>query len=494
MPETVTTTSGPVAGRRDEQGRVFLGIPYAAPPFGELRLRPPQPHEPWSEPWDASKPGPTVPKRPYRKPFDELLPEPHIEGEECLNLNIWAPLEGERHPVLVWIHGGAFVNGSGIVPIYDGSAFARDGIVCVSINYRLGAEGFLYTGEGEANLGLRDQIAALEWVRDNIAAFGGDPARVTIAGESAGGMSVTALLSSPLAGGLFHRAISQSGAGHTGLSPETALVVARELAARLEIEPTREAFAGVDPDALAREVAALREELALNPDPAKWREAAAQGMALQPVIDGDVLPQLPIASIRGGAGAGVDVLVGSNRDEYRFFTVPLGVNDLVTDDVVEMMVVGFGYPADAVSLLREDGESAGDALNRLVTQWYFLIPAIRLAEAVGGNGSRAHLYEFTWPSPALEGGLGSCHALELSFVFDTLAAPEGHALSGANPPQQLADAMHRAWVGFITTGDPGWAAYDTDTRTTMVFDVTSGPVDDPHPQVRRAWDEANPPR
>lgn len=506
MSDAITTTTGPVTGRRTDECRVFLGIPYAAPPFGPNRLRPPVPHDPWTEPRDATAPGPTVPKMPYRVPFDEFLPEPHIEGTCCLNLNVWTPLEGDGHPVLVWIHGGAFVNGSGIVPVYDGSAFARDGVVCVTINYRLGAEGFLHTGDGAANLGLRDQIAALEWVRANIAAFGGDPNRVTIAGESAGGMSVTALLSSPRARGLFQRVISQSGAGHTGLSRETALVVAAALAERLDIEPTLEAFAGVDPVDLAREAAALREEMALRPDPARWREAAVQGMALQPVIGDDVLPELPIAGIRGGAGEGVDVLVGSNLDEYRFFTVPPGLVDLVTDDMLDAAIAGYGYPADATHLLRGDGQSGGDSegggdgegpgdvLSRLVTEWYFWMPAIRLAEAVHATGGRAWMYEFAWPSPSLGGRLGACHALEISFVFDTLAEPAGHALSGPRPPQPLADAMHRAWVGFVTDGDPGWAAYDPDTRATMVFDETCEVVEDPRAEHRRVWEEAQPSR
>lgn len=494
MAETVTTTYGQVAGSRETDCRKFLGIPYAAAPFGDNRLRRPQPHPGWSGVRDATKPGPTVPKGPYREPYDQLLPEPHIDGDECLNLNIWTPLDGEGHPVLVWIHGGAFANGSGIVPHYDGAAFARDGIVCVTINYRLNAEGFLYTDDEETNLGLRDQIAALEWVRDNIAAFGGDPQQVTIAGESAGGMSVTCLLSSPLAEGLFHRVISESGAGHTALTPESARKIAAEFARRLEIEPTREAFAAVPVDRLTAEAAAVRAELALNPDPARWGEAAAHGMALEPMIDGDVLPQLPIESIRGGAGSGIDVLVGSNSNEYHFFSVPSGLTDMVTEPMTAMSIAAYGYPSDSAALLGAGTESPGEVLTRLITEWYFWIPAIRLAEAVGRNGGSSYLYEFAWRTPAYDGRLGACHYLEVPFVFDTLGVVEGQTLTGAEPPQQVADTMHRAWVDFIRSGDPGWAPYNESSRPTMVFDENSAVTDDPHAENRAAWDRASIPR
>lgn len=491
MTELVTTTNGPVSGSLEANCRRFLGIPYAAAPFGANRLRHPQPHPGWTEVRDATVPGPTVPKGPYREPYGQLLPEPHIDGEECLNLNVWAPLEdGDGFPVLVWIHGGAFANGSGIVPHYDGSTFARDGIVCVTINYRLNAEGFLDTGDENTNLGLRDQIAALEWVRDNIARFGGDPDKVTIAGESAGGMSVTCLLSSPKAEGLFHRVIAQSGAGHTALTRETAAKIAAEFASRLGIEPTHEAFAAVPVERLSAEAAAVRAELAMNPDPVRWGEAAAHGMALEPVIDGDVLPRLPIESIRAGAGKGVDVLVGSNTSEYHFFAVPSGLIDAVTDPMPAMSMAGFGYPAESAALLGAGDSTPGDVLTRLITEWYFWIPAVRLAEAVARTGGNSYIYEFAWQTPAYDGRLGACHYLEVPFVFDTLGVVEGQTLTGPNPPQRLADTMHRAWVDFVRSGAPGWAPYDERSRPTMVFDVESAQVDDPHADHRAAWEKA----
>ena len=217
----------------------FLGIPYAAPPFGPNRMLPPQPVPAWAGERDATAFGPTVPKGDYPPQYVPLFPEVVIPGEDCLNLNVWTPAAGASGlPVLVWIHGGSFMNGSGSVGAYDGTAFARDGVVCVTINYRLAAEGFLFLGDGIANLGLLDQLAALRWVQDNIAAFGGDPGRVTVAGESAGAMSVTTLLSMPLAAGLFGQAIAQSGAGAHTLTADEGRMVSGYLAEALGVPPT----------------------------------------------------------------------------------------------------------------------------------------------------------------------------------------------------------------------------------------------------------------
>ena len=216
MNAVVKTRYGEVRGSVADGVNTFKGIPYAAPPFGANRLRPPQPVAPWSGVRDALTYGPKSPQLPYPPPIDVLLPELAVPGEDCLNLNIWSrDLGSAGQPVMVWIPGGMFeYHGTGASPWYDGSRFARDGIVCVTINYRVGAEGFLYLGDGNANLGLLDQVAALEWVQENIAAFGGDPGNVTIFGESAGAMSVGTLLSMPRAEGLFRRAIAQSGAAH----------------------------------------------------------------------------------------------------------------------------------------------------------------------------------------------------------------------------------------------------------------------------------------
>src|ERR1700691_4737025 len=232
MPQPLVSLSdGTVRGKNEGGVSVFLGIPYAAPPFGANRMRPPQPVLPWAGERDATSFGPTVPKGDSPPQYAVLFPEEVIPGDDCLNLNVWTPDPGAAGlPVLVWIHGGSFMNGSGSVGAYDGTAFARDGVVCVTINYRLAAEGFLFLDDGAANLGLLDQLAALRWVRDNIAAFGGDPARVTVAGESAGSMSVTTLLAMPLSEGLFGRAIAESGAAAHTLTAQEGRTVAGYLA------------------------------------------------------------------------------------------------------------------------------------------------------------------------------------------------------------------------------------------------------------------------
>ena len=210
MNAVVRTQHGEVRGSVADGVNTFKGIPYAAPPFGANRLLPPQPVEPWSGVRDALAYGAKPPQLPYPPPWDVLIPERGPLGEDCLNLNIWTPDPGSAGlPVMVWIPGGMFEAGSGAS--YDGSGFAREGVVCVTMNYRVGAEGFLYLGDGNSNLGLLDQLAALEWVRENIAAFGGDPGNVTVFGQSAGAMSIGTLLSMPRAEGLFRRAILQSG-------------------------------------------------------------------------------------------------------------------------------------------------------------------------------------------------------------------------------------------------------------------------------------------
>jgi len=433
------TTSGVVRGKPVDGAVAFLGIPYAAPPFGALRFAAPAAPAAWDGVRECTAFGPTALKPPYPAPIDQLLPEPSVPGQDVLNLNVWTPDPGAGGlPVLVWIHGGAFVNGSGAVPQYDGAAFARDGVVLVSVNYRLGVDGFLHFGDdGPANRGLLDQVAALTWVRENIAAFGGDPDRVTIAGESAGAMSVASLLSMPRAQGLFARAIAQSGAGHFALSPATAGRVAAALAERLGVPLTREAFAAVDLQELVVAQRALSQDISTTPNPALWGEITLNLMAWEPVVDGDVLPALPVRGIEAGAGAGVDLLIGANSDEYALFLVPNGFVDVIDDATLGMLLAGYGLPVEALEAYRGDLPSAtpGELLMAVATDWFFRLPALRLAESRTGAPGSTHVYEFAWPSPQFGGRLGACHALEIGFVFDTLAAAGSRPMAGEAPPQ-----------------------------------------------------------
>lgn len=492
MDTVVRTQSGTIRGSMVEGIAAFKGIPYAAPPFGVNRFRSPQPVEPWNGVRDALAYGPTVSKPPYAPPFDELLPEPSVPGEDCLNLNVWTPDPGRAGlPVMVWIHGGAFRNGTGMIPTYDGTNFARDGVVCVTINYRLGSEGFLYLDEGTANLGLLDQLAALKWVQENIAAFGGDPNNVTIFGESAGGMSVTTLLAMPRSRGLFRRVIAQSGAGHHALTLETGRLIGQYLAEKLGIEATREAFAAIPPARLLQVQVELATELITKPDPQRWREVTVNSMTHEPVIDGEILPDLPIKLLAAGAGTGVDVLVGTNTNEYDFFLVPTGAIDAIGESALPLLCMAYGLPfEEALTTYRElhPTASPGELFATIITDWFFRIPAMRLAEARVAHEEPAYMYEFAWRSPQLGGRLGSCHALELAFVFDNLHQDENKGLVGPNGPQELASAMHAAWVAFATTGNPGWPRYALDRRATMRFDTTSEVVNDPHSVERKLWE------
>ncbi|MFB4311544.1 carboxylesterase/lipase family protein [Actinomadura sp. GTD37] len=488
MEAVVQTSHGKVRGRTRDGVTAFLGIPYAAPPFGPNRFREPRPPEPWDGVRDAFEYGPTAPKPGYPKPYDALLPDPDVPGEDCLNLNVWTPEPGGSGlPVMVWVHGGAFRNGSGAVPVYSGRGFARDGVVCVTINYRLGVEGFANLPGAPLNRGLRDQIAALEWVRDNIAGFGGDPGNVTVFGESAGAMSVTTLLSLDL--GLFGRAIAQSGAGSIAQDPDDAMLVTKEMAARLGVEPTAEAFAALDPAAILPAQASVAAEVSMVPDPGRWGATTAAGaMSLTPVLDGELLARRPEDAIADGAGRDADLLIGCTSEEFRLFLMPTGLAGQLTDEIVGVVTAGMGVPSGMAAAYRDRHRdlTAGELLATIVTDSLFRIPANRAAAGHAASGGRTWMYEFAWRSP--NHGLGACHALELGFVFDNLTAePEG--LAGPNPPQPLADRMHRAWVGFAATGDPGWGRFDPSTRAVRVFDEPADrTVDDPRGDVRRLWD------
>jgi para-nitrobenzyl esterase len=489
----VKTHAGQLRGSVADGVNAFKGIRYAAPPFGGNRFRPPQPVEPWHGVRDALTYGPKSPQLPYPPAIAVMLPELVGSGEDCLSLNIWSrSLGSARQPVMVWIPGGAFeYHATGASPWYDGSHFARDGIVCVSINYRVGAEGFLYLADGTANLGLLDQIAALQWVQENIAGFGGDPENVTIFGESAGALSVGTLLSMPRAKGLFRRAIAQSGAAHHVISAATAQRVAQHLAEYLGVPATPEAIAAAGVDRLLQAQAEVDAQLASHPDPERWgNELALSTMAWQPVIDGEIIPERPIDRIAAGASADIDVMVGTNIDENRLFLVPGGAIDQITPEALAAAVRAYGLPVEATLATYRTAHpegSPGDLLAAIQTDWWWRIPAIRLADAHARSGAATYMYEFAWRSPQFNGRLGACHALEIPFVFDTLGN-ETEPLHGTHPPQPLADSMHAAWVAFATDGDCGWPKYDLSHRATMRLDTRSEVVDDPRSIERALWE------
>ncbi|MFJ9540978.1 carboxylesterase/lipase family protein [Streptomyces sp. NPDC101225] len=469
----VNTPYGAVRGRYEHGIAVFRGVPYAAPPFGPRRFRPPVPPEPWDGVRDAGSFGPTAPKPPYSESFATYLSDPVVPGDDCLNLNVWTPQPGPgaRLPVLVWLHGGALTRGSSAVPVYDGQAFARDGVVLVSVNYRLGVEGYGLFPDAPANPGLRDQLAALEWVHASIAAFGGDPDLITLGGQSAGAISAGALLAAPQAQGLIRRAVLQSGPPEASDRDKVRRMV-RRMAARLKIPATAAAFAEVDRDLLLR----------TQGEVGRLSSPVLGGPSFGIVVDGDLVPRDPLeALVEGDAARGVGLMTGWTSEEYRLWLVPGGLLERVDRlgavalaGAMARCHCGTEVPRGYRTLHPEAGTA--EIVGQMVTDHLLRVPLHRLADARGGS---SYVYEFAWPSTLP--GLGACHALELGFVFDTGDLPESRKLAGEGGPGELARAMHAAWVRFAAEGDPGWQPWDA-THPVRIFDagpprVAYGPRD-----------------
>lgn len=498
----VQTAAGAIRGRGVPTGLVFQGIPYARPPSGVRRYRAPEQPAPWGGQRDATRFGRDCPQL-RAGPFGGMLASfvsSGPTGEDSLSLNVWTPAADDAsRPVMVWIHGGAFLVGSGSVPMYDGAAFARDDVVLVTINYRLHALGFLHLDElfaeasGTGNLGILDQIAALEWVRDNIAAFGGDPQNVTIFGESAGAGSVGTLLGTPAADGLYRRAILQSGAASFELPAATATRVAERVLKR----------AGVPPRSWAALWHVGARRIAMAAAHVWWREARrllgedhVLKLAFLPVLDGVTRTRPAIDRIRDGERADIDVLVGTCADEYRAFVwgLPPVLRGMMPAAGIDAYFRGHRTTDDVLGVYADSrpGLSARSVRAAIDGDHMFTIPALRLAEAQHDAGARTYMYRFTWPTPIRGGVLGACHGLDVPFVFDTL--DRAGALWGRTPPQDLASAMHGAWVRFATTGDPGggdlpdWPAYELEDRPVMEFGVRRRVAKDPRRSERLLWE------
>ncbi|MFI9842009.1 carboxylesterase/lipase family protein [Nonomuraea sp. NPDC051941] len=489
--DTAVTAQGAVRGLRRDGTSVFLNIPYAAPPAGAARFAAPRPHAPWDGVRDATTPGPTAPQAERRLGSVDMTPyfgPGWIPGEDFLTVNVWTPeAGGARLPVMVFVHGGGFVAGSTRSEIYDGAAFARDGVVLVTLNYRLGVAGFLDLPGAPANRGLLDVIAALRWVRENIAAFGGDPGRVTLFGQSAGATIVGGVLAAPQAEGLFRRAIVQSGSGLGAFTSEQAARVTRAAARSLGIEPHAAAFAGVPDQRLVEVVSELsgidlRTETHTDP---------LIGLSAFSIV----LDRQPAEAVAAGRGAGVDLLVGTNTEEGNLYLAPFGsLSTSTAADVDAAAARSHPDPARLVETYRKARPEAsfGELRSAIMGDALFGVGSRRLADAHAGRADAAtYRYSFAWRSNALGGELGATHAVELPFVFDVTGLPRlrgPEALLGPDePPAEPAARMHAAWVSFATTGDPGWDRYDTGRRATMRIDAEWSLVDDPHGEELQAW-------
>ncbi len=497
--DIIETKSGKVQGYTINGIQIFKGIPYAASPVGSLRFSPPAEREPWNNMHDATKYGPHV----YQgyTPLEPMFGKPEWESEiDCLTLNIWTPdTDSGKHPVMVWIHGGAFITGSGANPIYQGSALARRGnVVIVTINYRLGALGFLNTSSVTANVGMLDQITALKWVRDNIEAFGGDPNNVTIFGESAGGISVITLMAMPAANGLFHRVIAQSAPILT-LKPakRSSEKLFRELVIK---EGDIDALRMIPPEKI---IDAQNKVLAKAE-----KEGTTEIMDFRPSIDGNTLPKHPIEALRNGAGKNIDLLIGCNKNEFKLWTALDPRFGKINEDGFPKLVSALLSRANidqskSLQILSVYKDTMKDmASSNLIeifdaigTDFEFRIQEIHFAEAHLIHNSNVYNYLFTWPSPAIKGKLGSCHIMEIPFVFGTINLPKVDIFFGKGPDADaLSENMMKSWIAFAYTGNPNhdgipkWSSYDLEKRITLVCGKEFNVVERYLDKERAAWD------
>jgi para-nitrobenzyl esterase len=492
---TIATSLGHLRGTIEDGLHVFRGIPFAAPPVGPLRFRPPQPVAAWAGVRDANAFSPAAMQA--ESPTGKALAmEFDSCAEDCLYLNVWTPSPEGRRPVMVWIHGGAFIIGHGSQALYDGSTLARRGdVVIVTINYRLGAFGFLHgktagTGlDSTGNEAILDQVAALRWVRDEIAAFGGDPANVTIFGESAGSASIAALLGAPAAKGLFQRAIMQSGSANLLTTPDAAAATTGLLLGHFGLAP--EAAAGL------REVTAealLEAQTTVTP--------RVNGVAYAPVIDGEVIPRSPFDVVGEGSHAGVPILAGTNLDEMKLFSfMDPGVFQLDEAGLSSRLEeVVPGRAQELIAAYRSAREQRGEPVTpfetyeAIMTDFAMRLPTMRMLELQAPHAP-TYAYLFTHRSPSLGGLLGACHALDLPFVFGTQGLEAMKVFAGEGPAvDALAGRMQDAWLAFARTGNPSheglpaWPMYESGQRATMLLGPECRVELAPREPERLAWE------
>jgi para-nitrobenzyl esterase len=497
MSSPVMTTFGPVAGSEVAGVTSFRGIPYGASTAGEGRFRPPAPPTPWTAMRDATAFGPACPQ-PSMALAGVAGREPEPQSEDCLVLNVFTPAADEAaRPVMVWFHGGAWTMGSGAGPLYDGSRLAiRGDVVVVTVNHRLGYLGFLHLAElggseyaDSGNVGALDMRASLEWVRDNVAAFGGDPGNVTIFGESGGGWKICTLLGMPSASGLFHRAVVQSGPLLRAVDPAAATAMAKEMMTKVGVASVEE-LVGVPVDEL---VAAQVEILG---------GALGDGAPLGPVLDGRTVPGHFFDPESAASALDVPLLIGSCRDEMTLFSMgidPERFSDRALGRAARERF-GDGWEEVLAVYRSERPDASPFDLYIAMASDRFRVGSIRIAERRSvASSAPVYMYRFDYESTALGGRLGAAHGIDIGFVFDNLAAEGLGIVENTPAAQELADRASEAWLAFARSGDPNhsgvptWPRYDVDRRATMIFDDECRVVEDPNAAERRAWDDVSAP-
>jgi para-nitrobenzyl esterase len=498
--DIVNTSNGPVRGCLDGEVRTFKGIRYGAAPVGALRFRPPVRPESWSGIADTVSLGAPAlqaglapgEKTGGRSTGDPAAPGEPGSSEDCLFLNVWTPqTDGAARPVMVWLHGGGFANGSGGAAMYDGAALARQGdVVIVTLNHRLNIFGYLHLGDvgghpSSGQAGMLDIVLALEWVRDNISRFGGDPGNVTIFGESGGGFKVSLLMAMPVAQGLFHKAIIQSGPGLKAVAREAASATARRVLEELGIQPgDLSVLETLDAESIQAAGDRVSGDRMLN--------------AFSPCVDGPALPRDPFDPDAPALSQTVPLLIGTNKDETTLFNLRApGFGAWTDQDLEQRAIAAAGAKAAALVIsLREAFPDYSPthlicAVHTAVMMWGH---SVLLAERKSAQAAPVYMYMMTWETPVARGGLRSAHALEIPLVFDNVETSRSFVGRG-DAPQLMADQMAPAWLAFARTGSPAtpalpaWPAYDTRTRATMLFDLVSRVVDDPLAAVRRVLQE-----
>lgn len=501
----VTTSYGDLRGVEEDGVAVIRGVPFAKPPVGPLRFRAPERAEGWSGVRDAARFGPAAlqAESPPAAVLGLIFEE---TSEDCLYLNVWtpsaAPEDGGGRPVMVWVHGGAWVIGAGSDPSTDGARLAgRGDVVVVTVNYRVGIFGYLRGREATngvldttGNEAMLDIIAALEWVRDEIAHFGGDPANVTLFGESAGSVNTACLLTSSRARGLFHKAILQSGSLNLVQTPENATAVMGKILDDLGLAPSE---AGQ-----LRELPAERLMMAQN-----RATPRAAGVSYAPVADGEVIPMRPFEALAGGCAAGVPVLAGTNLEEMKLYTfmdpaiTTLDEAGLLTRCRAILPATGGVTAEDLIEtyrigrIEREEPVTPAELWLAISTDQVFRAGAMRLAELQAKHSARTYAYLFGWKAAGPDGPRGAVHALDLPFVFGTLNSSQLGRMAGPGAAAEMLSArMQDAWASFAhdgcprAEGLPAWEGYAPPRRATMLLDAEPRLVDAPLERERAAWD------